>query len=242
MNMRTNNRSNNELRKIVIEAGYSKQAEGSCLIKFGETTVICTASLDEKVPHFLRNTGKGWVTAEYGMLPRSTGIRMQREAVKGKQDGRTQEIQRLIGRSLRAAVDLKSLGERQIIIDCDVINADGGTRTASVTGGYIALCDAIKKMLKSGIIKRSPIRMQIVAVSCGILNGMPLLDLDYKEDSNAEIDANFVFDGFGKLIEVQATGERVSFSVEEFNELLKISREGAQKLLLKQQETLKIML
>ena len=239
--MRINNRSYNELRTIVIEAGYNKQAEGSCLIKFGETSVICTASLDEKVPSFLKNTGQGWITAEYGMLPRSTGTRMQREAVRGKQEGRTQEIQRLISRSLRAAVNLKTLGERQIIIDCDVINADGGTRTASITGGYVALCEAIKKMLKSGIIKHSPIKTQIVAVSCGILNNVPLLDLDYKEDSNAEIDANFVFDSFGKLIEVQATGEKGSFSIEEFNELLKISKEGAQKLLLKQQETLKIM-
>ncbi|MDJ1305750.1 MAG: ribonuclease PH [Candidatus Midichloria sp.] len=239
--MRSYNRYYNELRPVEIIAGYNKHAEGSCLIKFGETTVICTASLDEKVPQFLRNTGQGWVTAEYGMLPRSTGSRIQREATKGKQEGRTQEIQRLIGRSLRAAIDLKILGERQIIIDCDVIQADGGTRTAAITGGYIALCEAIKTMIHSGIIKRSPMKTQIAAVSCGIINGKPLLDLDYNEDSKADIDANFVFDGFNKLIEIQATGEKTSFNEEEFNELLKIAKEGTQKLLLKQRETLKIM-
>jgi len=240
--MRSYNRKNNELRPIEIEIGYSKQAEGSCLITFGDTKVLCTASLEERTPYFLRNTEQGWVTAEYGMLPRSTGSRMQREAVKGRQEGRTQEIQRLIGRSLRAAVDLKALGERQIIVDCDVIQADGGTRTASITGGYIALHEAIKNLMKAGILRRSPMKTQIVAVSCGIVKGVPLLDLDYNEDSNADVDANFIFDGAGKFIELQATGERISIDDEELSSLLKLAKEGGQKLLLKQREVLKMIL
>ena len=238
--MRLQNRKRDELRSVELQLGYSRHAEGSCLIKMGDTVVLCTASFEDRVPPFLRNTGQGWLTAEYGMLPRSTGTRMQREVSKGKPDGRTQEIQRLIGRSLRAALDLRALGEKQIIIDCDVIQADGGTRTASITGGYMALCEAIKKLMKSGILRKSPIKSQIVAVSCGIVDGQTLLDLDYNEDSNADVDANFIFDTSCKFIEIQSTAEKKAFDDEQFSEILKIAKIGAQNLLLKQREVLKM--
>ncbi|MGB0689872.1 MAG: ribonuclease PH, partial [Candidatus Puniceispirillum sp.] len=203
---RPSGRAHDALRSISLEAGFSLHAEGSCLVRCGNTHVLCTASVDERVPPFLRNSGKGWVTAEYGMLPRSTHTRSDREAARGKQGGRTLEIQRLIGRSLRAVTDLKSLGERQIKIDCDVIQADGGTRTASITGAWVALKIACEKLLLAGAITRQPIIDNVAAISCGVYKGTPVLDLDYDEDSNAEIDANFVMSANGGLVEIQATG------------------------------------
>ena len=238
MQIRYNNRKNHELRKVEIQIGYNKHAEGSCRISFGDTIVLCTATIEDRVPYFLKNTGKGWITAEYGMLPRSTNSRIQREASKGRQDGRTQEIQRLIGRSLRVAVDLQILGERQILIDCDVIQADGGTRTASITGGYIALSQAVKKLMKTGSLKISPIKTQVAAISCGIIGGNHLLDLDYEEDSNAEVDANFIMDKFGNFIEIQSTSEKKSFSTEDLLKLSDLAKDGIKELLLKQQEAL----
>ncbi len=238
--MRNSRRQNNELRKISIDIGVNAYAEGSCFIKFGNTQVLCTATIDETVPPFLKNKGKGWITAEYGMLPRSTHNRLKREAATGKQGGRTHEIQRLIARSLRATVDLESIGERQVIIDCDVIQADGGTRTASITGGYVALYLAIKKLVQNGLIYKNPIVNQVAAVSCGIVDGVPMLDLDYIEDSSAEIDANFVMDSAGSLIEVQASGEESTFSVSQFNELLKLAQEGTANLFEIQKKALRI--
>ena len=235
---RPSGRKANQLREVIIETGFSHNAEGSCLIKMGNTHVICTASIDEFVPRFLKNKGSGWVTAEYGMLPRATGSRNNREAAQGKQSGRTYEIQRLIGRSLRSAVDLKALGERQIIIDCDVINADGGTRTASITGGYIALSLAISKLLKSKRIKYNPLKYQVAAISCGIYEDHPVLDLDYIEDSSAEVDANFVFAGNGNLIEVQGTGENGTFSTEQFLDMMNLAKEGASQLFAMQNKAL----
>ena len=224
--MRSKNRKHDELRDVEMQMGYSKHAEGSCLIKMGDTVVLCTASLEDRVPPFLRNTGQGWLTAEYGMLPRSTGTRMQSTSSAAT--------------TTTSALDLRALGEKQIIIDCDVIQADGGTRTASITGGYMALCEAIKKSMNSGILRRSPMKSQIVAISCGILDGQALLDLDYSEDSNADIDANFVFDTSCNFIEIQSSAEKKSFNNDQLNEILKIAKIGAQNLLIKQREVLKI--
>lgn len=231
--MRPNNRQIGELRFVSIETGVNPYAEGSCLIRCGNTHVLCTASVDEGVPPFLRNTGKGWVTAEYGMLPRSTHSRMPREAAKGKQSGRTQEIQRLIGRSLRAVVDLPKLGERQITVDCDVIQADGGTRTAAITGGYVALALALKKMGKESALTDS-----VAAVSCGVCEGTPVLDLEYTEDSTADADANFVLTGKGNIVEIQATAEGRVFSKEAFDQLLKLAEKGITELTALQKKAL----
>lgn len=228
--MRPSNRAPDELRDIILIPNYARYAEGSCLIQCGNTHVLCTASVDEKVPPFLRNTGLGWVTAEYGMLPRATAERTEREAAKGKQSGRTQEIQRLIGRALRAVVDRKKLGEMQIKIDCDVLQADGGTRTASITGGYVALALAIKFLMKSGKLTENPLIDSVAAISCGLYNGTAVLDLDYPEDSNAEADANFVITGQGGLVEVQATAEQTPFSQERFQDLLRLAQKGTAEL------------
>lgn len=239
--MRADKRSNNSLRDIFLMPGYCRNAEGSCFVKFGYTHVICTASVDEKVPPFLRNSGQGWVTAEYGMLPRSTHDRMDREAVRGKQTGRTQEIQRLIGRSLRAVVDLKELGERQIKIDCDVIQADGGTRTASITGAYVALYEALNKLVKRKKLAKIPLTDSVAAISCGLLNGDALLDLDYKEDSKADVDSNFVMTGGGKLVEIQGTAEEKPFDAKQFQAMLKLAEEGIAELTDKQNQALKVL-
>ena len=224
--MRPSGRTPDQMRGITIEPEFTRHAEGSCLVSFGDTRVLCTASIEEKVPPFLRGKGEGWITAEYGMLPRATHTRGSREAAKGKQSGRTQEIQRLIGRSLRSVVDLKALGERQITLDCDVIQADGGTRTASISGAWVALRIAVDKLLASGALKADPIIAQVAAVSCGIYQGTPVLDLDYPEDSAAEADANFVLTGDGKLAEVQATAEGATFDEEELLRLLRLARIG----------------
>lgn len=229
--MRPSGRSANELRTVTLEPGYARHAEGSCLIKFGHTHVLCTASVENRVPPFLRGQGRGWVTAEYGMLPRATGERMRREASQGKQSGRTQEIQRLIGRSLRAVIDLKKLGERQISLDCDVIQADGGTRTASVTGAWVALAQAVKWMQDTGMLTENPIRDQVAAISCGIYEGNCVLDLDYPEDSNADTDANFVMTGSGGIVEIQGTAEGDPFSEESFGELMGLAKKGIGELL-----------
>lgn len=229
--MRPSGRSANELRTVTLEPGYARHAEGSCLIKFGHTHVLCTASVENRVPPFLRGQGRGWVTAEYGMLPRATGERMRREASQGKQSGRTQEIQRLIGRSLRAVIDLKKLGERQISLDCDVIQADGGTRTASVTGAWVALAQAVKWMQDTGMLSESPIRDQVAAISCGIYEGNCVLDLDYPEDSTADTDANFVMTGSGGIVEIQGTAEGDPFSEESFGELMGLAKKGIGELL-----------
>ncbi|NQZ53356.1 MAG: ribonuclease PH [Piscirickettsiaceae bacterium] len=236
--MRPSGRQANELRKVTITRNYTKHAEGSVLIEFGDTKVLCTASVEERIPQFLRGKGEGWVTAEYGMLPRSTGSRMGREAARGKQSGRTMEIQRLIGRSLRAAIDLKALGERSITIDCDVIQADGGTRTASITGAFIALQDAIATLLNSKKIKKNPLHGQVAAISVGIYNGVPVLDLDYAEDSNAETDMNVVMNEAGAYIEIQGTAEGHAFHPEELQAMLALAGEGIAELITKQRETL----
>jgi len=233
--MRPSGRAFNELRSVTLEPGATKHAEGSCLVKFGETHVLCTASWDETVPPWLRGGGRGWVTAEYGMLPRSTGQRMKREA-KGGQSGRTQEIQRLIGRSLRAVIDLKALGERQILVDCDVLQADGGTRTASITGAWVALRQACDWAASQGIIKTSPITDRVAAISCGLVAGAPALDLDYDEDSTAQADANFVITGKGGLVEIQATAEGDPFSDDQFAALLSLAKEGCATLSKLQEE------
>lgn len=224
--MRPSGRETNQLRQIEVEIDVTKHAEGSCLIRCGDTHVLCTASIEARVPPFLRNTGLGWVTAEYGMLPRATNTRNRREAASGKQSGRTQEIQRLIGRSLRAGIDRVALGERQITIDCDVIQADGGTRCASITGGWIALRLAVDKLIKAGDIKTDPLVQNVAAVSCGIYGGQPVLDLDYAEDSEAGTDANFVMTGALSLIEIQASAERATFSRAEFIQLLELAELG----------------
>ncbi len=237
---RFQNRKLDELRPVFLGPSFVKYAEGSCFVKFGDTHVICSATIEEKVPPFLRNTGSGWVTAEYGMLPRSTHDRVDREAVKGKQTGRTQEIQRLIGRALRAVVDLKALGERQIKIDCDVLQADGGTRTASITGAYVALHQALNRLVDQKKIKTFPLIDQISAVSCGIVDGQPVLDLNYLEDSNAQVDANFIITGSGKLVEIQAAAEKDPFSEKEFMELLALARTGTQELNRLQRQVLKL--
>ena len=228
--MRPSDRLADMLRPVTLETGVNRYAEGSCLVSFGHTKVLVTASLEEGVPGFLRGKGQGWVTAEYGMLPRATHTRGRREAAQGKQSGRTQEIQRLIGRSLRAVVDLKALGERQISIDCDVIQADGGTRTASVTGAWVALRMATKYLLDEGVITTDPILDQVAAISCGVFNGAPVLDLEYEEDSNAEADANFVLTGHGDIVEIQATGEKRGFSEAEFEALFFLARKGIGEL------------
>ncbi|MDT6940013.1 ribonuclease PH [Brucella pseudogrignonensis] len=229
--MRPSKRAADEMRAVSFERGVSKHAEGSCLVKFGDTHVLCTASLEEKVPGWMRNSGKGWVTAEYGMLPRSTGDRMRREAAAGKQGGRTQEIQRLIGRSLRAVVDLQALGEYQITVDCDVIQADGGTRTAAITGGFVALHDCLRWMEARQMIRiEKVLKDHIAAISCGIYEGQPVLDLDYAEDSAAETDSNFVMTGKGGIVEIQGTAEGAPFSEEEFAALMKLARSGIQQL------------
>ena len=231
-------RAFNQIREISFVKDFSLHAEGSCLVRFGNTHVICTASIDEKIPHWLKNSGKGWVTAEYGMLPRSTNTRIDREASKGKQSGRTQEIQRLIGRSLRSITNLENLGERQIKIDCDVLQADGGTRTASISGGFVALYIAVEKLKKNYNIQKPIIKEFIGAGSTGIINGKANLDLDYHEDSAAEVDANFVICESGKISEIQATGEEYFFSEEQFNEIFKLAKEGIKNIIKKQKEVL----
>ena len=236
--MRPSERANDELRSISLEASVAKHAEGSCLVKFGDTHVLVTASLEERTPPFLKGSGKGWVTAEYGMLPRSTNERMRREAAQGKQSGRTQEIQRLVGRSLRAVVDLSALGERQIIVDCDVIQADGGTLTASITGGFVALHQCVDFMKKVGMVSRPVIKDHVAAVSCGIWQGIPVLDLDYAEDSTAETDANFVLTGKGGFVEIQATAEGAPFADEELAQLLSLARKGVDELVLVQKKAI----
>jgi len=233
-------RSFQEMRDVSFEINVNLHAEGSCLVKFGNTHVLCTASVDEKPPHWLKNTGKGWVTAEYGMLPRSTNTRIDREATKGKQGGRTQEIQRLIGRSLRSVVDLKALGERQIKIDCDVIQADGGTRTASISGGFVALHQAIMLIKKNYNIDRPIIKEFIGAVSAGIVNEKPNLDLDYVEDSDAQVDANFVICESGKISEIQTTGEEYFFSRDQFNSLFELANKGVAEIISKQKNCLSL--
>ena len=228
--MRPSGRSADEMRPVSLERGASKHAEGSCLVRFGDTHVLCAASVEDRVPPWLRGGGKGWVTAEYGMLPRSTGERMRREATQGKQGGRTLEIQRLIGRSLRAVVDLKALGERQITVDCDVIQADGGTRTAAITGAWVALSDALAWMRARDMVGENVIGDHIAAVSCGIYAGEAVLDLDYAEDSQAETDANFVMTGSGGIVEIQGTAEGKPFSEAEFTSLLALARGGIGRL------------
>jgi ribonuclease PH len=237
--MRPSSRAAGELRAVSLEPGYARHAEGSCLVKFGDTHVLVTASLEERAPPFLKGSGKGWVTAEYGMLPRATPERTRREAAAGKQSGRTQEIQRLIGRSLRAVVDLSALGERQIVMDCDVLQADGGTRTASITGGFVALSQCIGFMKKTGMVSKPAIKDHVAAVSCGIVKGEAVLDLDYAEDSTAETDANFVLTGGGGLVEIQGTAEGAPFSDEQFAELLRLARKGASELVELQKQALK---
>jgi len=239
---RPSGRAPDMLREIRIETGFSPYAEGSCLIRCGNTHVICTASVDERVPPFLRGAGRGWVTAEYGMLPRSTHTRTDREAARGKQSGRTQEIQRLIGRSLRAVTDLAALGERQIKIDCDVLQADGGTRTASITGAWVALRLATEKLLLDGVITRQPLTDQVAAVSCGIYQGQPVLDLDYSEDSAADADANFVLTADGGVVEIQMTAESEPFRRTELDAMLALAEQGIASLCVCQQEAIKAAL
>jgi ribonuclease PH len=228
--MRPSNRTPDETRAVSLEPGVSKHAEGSCLARFGDTHVLCTASVIERVPPFLRNSGKGWVTAEYGMLPRATGSRTDREAARGKQSGRTQEIQRLIGRSLRAVTRLDAFGERQITVDCDVIQADGGTRTAAITGAWVALHQAFAHMQQIGAVKAIPLSDQVAAVSCGLWRSTPVLDHDYAEDSTAEADANFVFTGSGGIVEVQGTAEAEPFTREQFDAMIELARKGIAEL------------
>jgi ribonuclease PH len=231
-------RAADQLRPVSLELGFTKHAEGSCLVKFGDTHVLCTASLEDGTPGFLRGSGKGWVTAEYGMLPRATHTRGRREAAAGKQSGRTQEIQRLVGRSLRAITDLTALGERQITIDCDVLQADGGTRTASITGGYVALALCVDFMRKTGMVTKPVLKDHVAAISCGIVKGAAVLDLDYEEDSSAETDANFVMTGAGGLVEIQGTAEGAPFSDEQFVEMLRLARKGIGELVTTQKSAL----
>ncbi len=236
--MRPSGRAANQLREITFTKDFTKHAEGSVLVEFGETKVICTASIDNSVPRFLKGKGQGWVTAEYGMLPRSTHSRMGREASRGKQGGRTQEIQRLIGRSLRAAVDLNALGENTITLDCDVIQADGGTRTASITGGFVALSIAVQHLLDNRKIKKNPLHGQIASVSVGIYEGIPVLDLDYLEDSQAETDMNVVMNDAGAFIEIQGTAEGHAFRRDELDSMLELAEQGIGNLLEKQRKVL----
>ncbi len=237
--MRPSGRRADELRNVTLEPGFARHAEGSCMARFGDTHVLCTASIDERVPRWLRNTGRGWVTAEYGMLPRSTHERTDREAARGRQGGRTLEIQRLIGRGLRAVCDLTAFGERQIRVDCDVIQADGGTRTAAITGGFVALHGAFARMRADGLVRAEPLPDHVAAVSCGIVRGTPVLDLDYAEDSNADADANFVFTGAGAIVEAQGTAEKAPFSEERFLELLALARAGCARLVALQRAALR---
>ena len=236
--MRPSGRAPDETRSIRFTRRYTKHAEGSVLVEFGDTKVICNATVDSRVPPFLRNKGRGWVTAEYGMLPRSTGSRMAREAAQGKQGGRTQEIQRLIGRSLRAAIDLEGLGERQIVVDCDVIQADGGTRTAAICGGYVALADAVSALLAGGVIKKNPLHGMVASVSVGICGGVPVLDLDYAEDSQAETDMNVVMNDGGSFIEVQGTAEGHAFRMDELESMLALARKGIEGIVAMQRAAL----
>jgi len=236
--MRPSGRAPDTLRQVTLEPGFAKYAEGSCLARFGDTHVLCAATVEERVPPFLRNTGRGWVTAEYGMLPRSTHTRTDREAARGRQSGRTQEIQRLIGRSLRAVTDLAALGERQIRIDCDVLQADGGTRTAAITGGYVALYQALAKFVAAGIVAAMPLRDRVAAISCGVFENTPVLDLDYAEDSNAETDANFVLTGTGGIVEIQATAEGAPFDDTIFTRMLALARAGIAELTRQQRQAL----
>ncbi len=237
--MRPSSRELNEMRPVSIEAGFTKHAEGSCLIRVGDTHVLCTATIEDRVPPFIKGSGLGWVTAEYGMLPRATNTRMRREAASGKQGGRTVEIQRLIGRSLRAGVDRVALGERQITVDCDVIQADGGTRCASITGGWVALRLAVNKLIKAGDIVSDPLTDNVAAVSCGIYAGQPVLDLDYPEDSEAGVDGNFVMTASGRQIEVQMSAEGATFSRDQMNQLLDLAEKGVGELVAAQNEAAK---
>ena len=232
--MRTDGRLADALRPVVIEMGVNRHAEGSCIVSFGHTRVLCTATVEERVPPFLRNTGKGWVTAEYAMLPRSTHSRSQREVAKGRQSGRTMEIQRLIGRSLRAVTLLDHLGERQIVVDCDVLQADGGTRTASITGAYVALHEALQKLVTKGDLKRLPLREPVAAVSCGLVKGEALLDLDYSEDNGAEADANFVLTRSGKIVEMQVTAEEAPLEPAQIEALQRLAETGVTRLVERQ--------
>jgi ribonuclease PH len=236
--MRPSGRTPEAMRPVSLEPGFAKYAEGSCLARFGDTHVLCAASVEERVPPFLRNTGRGWVTAEYGMLPRSTHTRTDREAARGRQSGRTQEIQRLIGRSLRAVTDLAALGERQIRIDCDVLQADGGTRTAAITGSYVALYQALAKLVSAGLLPKMPLSDSVAAVSCGVVEGIPILDLDYAEDSTAETDANFVLTGGGGIVEIQATAEGAPFDEASFTRMLALARAGIAELMRQQRAVL----
>lgn len=228
--MRPSGRNLSDMRPISIETGVMRHAEGSCLIVCGDTRVLCSATIEDKAPPFLKGSGQGWVTAEYGMLPRATNSRNRREAAAGKQSGRTQEIQRLIGRALRAGVDRRALGERQIVIDCDVIQADGGTRTAAITGAWVAMASALGYLRDEGVLKSDPILDQVAAVSCGVFQDKPVLDLDYEEDSNAEADSNFVLTGAGQIVEIQATGEKRGFSRAEFDRLFALAEGGCAEL------------
>jgi len=237
--MRPSGRAADEMRAITIETGFTKHAEGSCLVSFGDTRVLCTASVEERIPPWLRGKGEGWVTGEYSMLPRATHTRGSREAARGKQSGRTQEIQRLIGRSLRAVTDMKKLGERQITLDCDVIQADGGTRTASISGAWVALRLAVDKLMAAGAIKDDPLTAKIAAISCGIYQGTPVLDLDYVEDSGADADANFVLIEGGQIAEVQATAEGATYDEEGLLRLLRLARIGCDKVFVAQDEAVK---
>jgi ribonuclease PH len=236
--MRPSGRPSDALRPVSLEPGFSKYAEGSCLARFGDTHVLCTATVEERVPPFLRNTGRGWVTAEYGMLPRSTHTRTDREAARGRQSGRTQEIQRLIGRSLRAVTDLAALGERQIRIDCDVLQADGGTRTAAITGSYVALYQALAKLVASGSLAAMPLNDNVAAISCGVFESVAVLDLDYAEDSQAMTDANFVLTGSGGIVEIQATAEGAPFDEAAFAQMLALARVGIAELTARQRAVL----
>lgn len=238
--IRPSRRAANQMRKVKLQTGAAKYAEGSCLAIFGNTHVLCAASIEERVPPWMRGTGTGWVTAEYGMLPRSTHTSTNREAARGKQSGRTQEIQRLIGRSLRAVTDMEALGERQIRLDCDVLQADGGTRTASITGACVALHLACQGLIKSGAIETNPVTELVAAISCGIYQGEPVLDLDYPEDSNAQADANFVLTERGGIVEIQGTAEEKPFSRAQFNKLLDLARDGTQDLVKAQRKALGI--
>lgn len=228
--MRPSDRTADMLRSVTLETGVNRYAEGSCLVSFGHTKVLVTASVEERVPGFMRGRGQGWVTAEYGMLPRATHTRGRREASEGKQSGRTQEIQRLIGRSMRAVINPAALGERQVSLDCDVIQADGGTRTAAITGAWVALRQAVDYLMAEGLVTTDPITDQVAAISCGVYKGVPVLDLEYEEDSNAEADANFVLTGAGDIVEIQATGEKRGFSQAEFEELFSLARKGISEL------------
>jgi ribonuclease PH len=236
--MRPSGRNTDAMRAVSIETGVSKHAEGSCIVRFGDTHVLCTASVETRVPPWMRNSGKGWVTAEYGMLPRATNTRTDREAARGKQSGRTQEIQRLIGRSLRAVTDLKAMGEMQVKLDCDVIQADGGTRTASITGAYVALHLAFQRMVDLGTLTEIPLIDEVAAVSCGLYNDAAVLDLDYAEDSSAQADANFVLTGRGGIVEIQGTAEEDPFSEEQFIELLRLAKKGVGELVIEQRRAL----